>query len=80
MIDPHTHLGLGDPQTDYLTETRAAALAGVTTVLNFLMSKDPYEKEYRANRERADAQAHVDYGLHAVISTREQIAEIDRYI
>ena len=79
VIDPHTHLGLGDPQTDYLTETNAAALAGITTVLNFLMSGDPYEAEYRINRERADAQAHVDYGLHAVISTREQLAEIDRY-
>ena len=26
------------------------------------------------------AQAHVDYGLHAVVSTREQIAELDRYV
>ncbi len=80
VIDPHTHLGLGDPQTDYLTETKAAALAGVTTVLNFLMSGDPYEAEYRTNRDRADAQAYVDYGLHAVISTREQLGEMDRYI
>ncbi|MDA1096967.1 MAG: dihydroorotase, partial [Chloroflexi bacterium] len=80
VIDPHTHLGLGDPLTDYLSETRAAALAGVTTVLNFLMSADPYAATYRTNRDLADAQAHVDYGLHAVISTREQIAEIDRYI
>jgi dihydropyrimidinase len=80
VIDPHTHLGLGDPQTDYLTETNAAALAGVTTVLNFLMSPDPYESEYRVNRDRADSQARVDYGFHAVISTREQMGELDRYI
>lgn len=80
VIDPHTHLGLGDPETDYLTETKAAALAGVTTVLNFLMSGDPYETEYRVNRIRADSQAYVDFGLHAVVSTREQIAEMDRYI
>ena len=80
VIDPHTHLGLGDPQTDYLSETNAAALAGVTTVLNFLMSGGPYEAEYRTNRDRANAQAHVDYGMHAVISTREQLGELDRYI
>ena len=80
VIDPHTHLGLGDPQTDYLTETRAAALHGITTFLNFLMTKDPYEAEYTDNRRRADAQVHVDYGLHAVVSTREQIAELDTYV
>jgi len=80
VIDPHTHLGLGDPQTDYFSETRAAALHGVTTLLNYLMSKDPYEEEYKTNRQRGDSQAHVDYGLHAIISTREQIAELDKYI
>lgn len=80
VIDPHTHLGLGDPETDYLTETRAAALHGITTLLNFLMTKDPYEAEYADNRRRADAQVHIDYGLHAVVSTREQIAELDKYV
>ncbi len=41
VIDPHTHLGFGDPKTDYLTETAAAALHGVTTLINYLMTKDP---------------------------------------
>jgi dihydropyrimidinase len=80
VIDPHNHLGLGDPETDYLTETRAAALHGVTTLMNFLMSNKPYESEYQSNRDKADSQVHVDYGLHAVISTREQMKEIDKYI
>ena len=80
VIDPHNHLGLGDPETDYLTETRAAALHGVTTLMNFLMSNQPYESEYQSNRKNADSQVHVDYGFHAVISTREQMEEIDKYI
>ena len=40
VIDPHTHLGFGDPKTDYSTETAAAALHGVTTLLNYLMSNE----------------------------------------
>lgn len=79
-IDAHTHLGFGDPETDYRTETRAAALHGVTTLLNFLMSTESYDKEYEVNRNRADAQAYVDYALHAVASTSEQVREVDHYI
>ena len=80
VIDPHTHLNLGDPPTSFLTETRAAALHGITTIMNFLMSNDPYAEDYRQYREWGDAQSYVDYGLHAVISTREQMAELDTYI
>ena len=80
VIDPHTHLNLGDPPTSFETETRAAALHGITTIMHFLMSKDPYAEEYRQYREWGDAQSHIDYGLHAVISTREQLAEIDTYV
>ena len=49
VIDPHTHLNLGDPETAFETETRAAALHGITTILHFLMSNDPYEAEYNGN-------------------------------
>ena len=80
VIDPHMHLNLGEPETAFETETRAAALHGITTILHFLMSNDPYEAEYRQYREWGDSQSYIDYALHAVISTREQLAEIDRYI
>ncbi len=80
VIDPHTHLNLGDPETAFETETRAAALHGITTILHFLMSNDPYEAEYKQYREWGDSQSLIDYGLHAVISTRDQLAEVDKYI
>ncbi len=80
IIDPHTHLGFGDPKTDYSTETAAAALHGVTTLLNYLMTKEPYGEEYKSNRELGDSQSHIDYGFHAIISTREQIGELEKYI
>ncbi len=80
VIDPHTHLNLGDAETAFETETRAAALHGITTLIHFLMSNDPYEAEYRQYREWGDSQSLIDYGLHAVISTRDQLTEIDKYI
>ncbi len=80
VIDPHTHLNLGDAATAFDTETRAAALHGITTLIHFLMSNDPYEAEYQQYREWGDSQSLIDYALHAIISTREQLAEIDRYV
>lgn len=80
VIDPHTHLNLGEPETAFETETSAAALHGITTLIHFLMSNDPYEENYRQYRELGDAQSVIDYAFHAIISTPEQLAEIDKYI
>ena len=80
VIDPHTHLNLGEPETAFEIETRAAALHGITTLVHFLMSNDPYEENYRQYRELGDAQSVIDYAFHAIISTPEQLAEIDKYI
>ena len=48
VIDPHTHLNLGDPETAFETETRAAALHGITTILHFLMSNEPLRDRIQA--------------------------------
>ena len=80
VIDPHVHLNLGEPETAFEIETRAAALHGITTLIHFLMSNDPYEENYRQYRELGDAQSVIDYAFHAIISTPEQLAEIDKYI
>lgn len=80
VIDPHVHLNLGESETAFETETRAAALHGITTLIHFLMSNDPYEENYRQYRELGDAQSVIDYAFHAIISTPEQLAEIDKYI
>ena len=69
VIDPHVHLNLGEPETAFEIETRAAALHGITTLIHFLMSNDPYEENYRQYRELGDAQSVIDYAFHAIIST-----------
>jgi dihydropyrimidinase len=80
VIDPHTHFGLAAGLADWETESRSAAAGGVTTVLNFLMSGEPYDAEYRATREAADRSSHVDYGLHLCPSTPTHLAEMPRYM
>ena len=42
VIEPHSHIGIGAGEQDLLTETAAAALGGVTTVLFFLRQPMPY--------------------------------------
>lgn len=80
LVDPHTHFGLARGLLDWETESRSAALGGVTTVLNFLMSGEPYDKEYEATREAADRLSHVDYGFHLCPSSPLHLAEMPRYM
>ena len=40
IIDPHVHFGFGSPETDFLTESRSAALGGVTSALSFYRTAD----------------------------------------
>ncbi|PZU89730.1 MAG: dihydroorotase [Chelatococcus sp.] len=40
VIDPHTHIGFGDKENDFRTESRSAALGGVTTLITFHRSND----------------------------------------
>jgi dihydropyrimidinase len=80
LVDPHTHFGLAAGLADWETESRSAAAGGVTTVLNFLMSGEPYDAEYQATREAADRLSHVDYGLHLCPSTPTHLTEMPRYM
>lgn len=83
-IDVHTHMQLPVGGTvsadDFFTGTRAAALGGVTTILDFAtQAKGESLRETMAKR-RAEAEDKVciDYGLHVGITdlTDEVMAEI----
>lgn len=71
-VDVHVHLqyrvGGLDTADDYLSGTRAAALGGTTTVVDFVEA-DPEERLLDAlERRRAQAaQAVIDYGFHMTI-------------
>jgi len=79
VIDPHTHVTLGPPD-GWFTETRAAAVAGITTVLDFQLLSSSYLEAYPRIRAEADARACVDYGLHFCPSVDQHLDELDVWV
>jgi dihydropyrimidinase len=80
IIDPHVHFGFGSPETDFLTESRSAALGGVTSVLSFYRTAD-FRSAFDGYRARAEAQSCIDFGLHFGITSHlhvETLAECSR--
>ena len=80
IIDPHVHLGFGDPETDFYTESRAAAIGGVTTLLSYLMTTGPYDNEFKFYKEHGDEQSVIDFGFHAVGCTDVHQQELQKYV
>lgn len=83
-IDPHVHLGKDirvprDPD-DADLETASAVAGGVTTMLAYLMSADPYEEVFTAARDVMAANARTDFGFHFVLGTPEHLRELPSYI
>jgi dihydropyrimidinase len=79
VIDPHTHVTLGPPD-GWFTETRAAAVAGITTVLDFQLLASSYVEAFARIRGEADARACVDYGLHFCPSVETHLDELDTWV
>lgn len=83
-IDPHVHLGKDirvprDPD-DASRETASAAAGGITTMLVYLMSADPYEDVFAASNAAMAGNSYTDYGFHFVLGTDEQVAQIPAYV
>ena len=73
-VDPHVHFrDPGHPEKeDFASGTRAAALGGVTTVLDMPNTVPPtFTREaFDDKLARASAKAHVDFGLYAGLDER----------
>lgn len=79
VIDAHTHVTLGPPD-GWFTETRAAAVAGITTVIDYQLTSASYVTTYPEIRAAADRRACVDYGLHFCPSVEGHLDEIDTWV
>ena len=80
IIDPHVHFGFGDPETDFATESRNAALGGTTSVISFHRSAD-IRDSFEATRARAERQSCIDFAFHFGLTSRlhiETLAEISQ--
>lgn len=77
IVDPHVHLGLFVPfEVEAFTETRSAALNGVTSMGAYVISEEPYADRLDAVIESLDRHAVADVFLHLSIFNQAQLAEI----
>lgn len=80
-IDPHMHIGFtGMPLDDVETETRSAAIGGVTSILTYVLKAGDYTGLFAELMDHIDRQAYVDMGFHFGIFSSEQVASLPRYI
>jgi dihydropyrimidinase len=86
-IDGHVHLGLKLPRfttvDDFDTGTRAAAIGGVTTIIDFATpdSGVALSEALVARQHEADGRVNIDYGLHVCVTDwrhgiADEIAEL----
>ncbi|MBI2725505.1 MAG: dihydroorotase family protein [Polaromonas sp.] len=88
VVDAHMHSGIYSPlEEDAVTESKAAAMGGVTSSLNYFrtgqyyMNKGgPYKKFYPEVLKTAKNRFHVDYGFHLAPMDATHIKEIPELI
>ncbi len=88
VVDAHMHSGIYSPLgEDAVTESKAAAMGGVTSSLNYfrtgqyyLNKGGPYAKFYPEVLKISKGRFHVDYGYHLAPMDRKHIEEIPMLI
>src|SRR5579885_2302349 len=83
-VDAHMHIGIYSPLAeDAITESKAAAMGGVTTSLNYMRTGHyylnrggPYRDFYPEVLEISKNRFHVDYGYHLAPMDAKHIEEI----
>lgn len=80
VIDPHTHMGLGDPEafeSDFLTESMDAVSGGVTTVITTsVFGPAPRVPVVEQNIESGNRNSYVDFRITALMAARDHAEEI----
>lgn len=84
VVEPHVHYGYrGNLQGNFRTETASAALGGITTVIPFyrdiLNPTSVYEDIPRV-KELGGENSHIDFSLHLLLITRNQLKNVARYV
>jgi dihydropyrimidinase len=78
LIDPHLHIkldtGLYHTPDDWRIGTRAAALGGITTVIDFATQfpHQDFREAFDARISEIEGNAAIDYGLHMMITDRKR--------
>jgi len=88
VVDAHMHAGIYSPlKEDAVSESRAAAQGGVTSMLNYfrtgqyyLNKGGPYRKFFPEVRKISEGKFHVDYGYHLAPMDSTHIREIPELV
>ena len=88
VVDAHMHAGIYSPlKEDAVSESRAAAQGGVTSMLNYfrtwqyyLNKGGPYRKFFPEVLKISDGKFHVDYGYHLAPMDSTHIREIPELV
>jgi dihydropyrimidinase len=76
-IDPHVHYGVYTPIDEAArTESRSAAVGGVTTMIRMLRLYDSYCHDVAKQLEASRGNHYIDYSIHASILRPEQVKDV----
>jgi dihydropyrimidinase len=77
LIDPHVHYGVFSPvEMAAATESKSAAVGGVTTIMRMLRVYESYKDEISKHLDASARNHFIDYGIHASILNSDQVKDI----
>jgi len=78
VIDPHVHYGVYSPiEKAATTESRVAAIGGITTMMRMLRLGGSYKKLLDLHLLESSTSHYIDYTIHASILQKNQIEEME---
>ncbi len=76
-IDPHVHYGVYTPIDQAAkTESRSAAVGGVTTMIRMLRLYDNYDNNIVTQLQASKGNHYIDYSIHASMLKLDQVKDI----
>ena len=80
-IDTHVHYGVySSIDRAATTESHAAAIGGITTMMRMLRLLDPFSSSLQAQLDASSNNHYIDYAIHASVFTIPQIDEMSQCV
>lgn len=80
VIDPHVHLGFFNSfDEDAFTETRSAALGGVTSIIDYFRTENSYRKVFPRRKNIGEEKCLIDFAFHFDLISELHLQEIGVY-
>ena len=80
LIDTHVHLGFTDQDLEWQTETRMAAIGGITTPLIYFRNTGSYWDHLPEFLEQGSSHSYVDFGVHLGVLNDAHLDDLDKLI